>query len=125
MDPMPEAYARILTGQRNPLRVIEGPDLSVTPLAYTEAEGHKFQLWDNPGHFNAILWEDGRRWDCLNGYTRGFDKQTIADLKEILMGGMWFCKAHSRKTDYVHNGRRSCPPDVDDDTSKCDCVKEE
>lgn len=102
---------------------VEPPDLSTPPLAYTRGESMRFQLWDSPTSFNAIIWEDGRRWDKLNGYTDGFTPQEIADIKEGLKGGMWLCKTHGRRTDYVWKGRRSCPPECDDDLSKCECVK--
>lgn len=103
----------------------EAPDLSATPFAYTSGEGMRFQLWDNPRHPNAILWEDGHRWDRHNGYTEGLTSSNMADLKESLIGGMWRCKTHDRLTDYVFRCIRTCPPMVDDDLNKCQCVKED
>lgn len=100
------------------------PDLSVTPMAYTLSEGHKWQPWDNPKDPRSILWEDGRRWDCVNGYTEGPSTQAVADIKEGMLGGYWLCKTHGTRTDYVHNGKRTCSPAADYDLSKCECVKE-
>lgn len=100
------------------------PDLSITPIAYTIHEGERYQLWDNPTKYNAILWADGRRWDTHNQQIEQcLTLEQVADVLQSLTGGDWVCETHRRVTTSVFRGVRTCPPDCDVDHKTCVCRK--
>lgn len=89
------------------------------PFAYTTQEGGMWRVWDGPTieSVNALLWEDGRRWDKLNGFTDGYPPQRIADINESFRseaaGERWFCEVHDQDAITVINGKHCCSPDSD------------
>ncbi len=55
------------------------------PLAYTETEGGPWLKWNPEGNYHSLVWEDGTRWDEVNGFnTTRLTPEEIEKLKATL-----------------------------------------